>query len=417
MGKLIGIATHFNPDPDGIGCIWLLDRFGKGEFEDPDNFELRYWPAGVPPEGLTAEQWEDERGILAVDTGLGVCDNHSPKARELGLSSMDLVAQRLGIFTDPALQRILRIIRAQDLDGISDGSEDARLMGLFTMIRGWRITRNQPDRDVRRYSQDEVIGHACDCLDAIYAYERDQAQAFKDLGNARWRTVEVERGGKRTSLTVMSIVSGAYSASRVCRFGDPDREIPRADVVIVFQPDKEGSQIFGKNSHSPRKRVTLELAATYLRTRECLRRERDLPGDLPEDRPWRALRATDVPGIPEWHFAFSQVHVLNRSLSNPAMPLSILKRGEIFNLVCDAVGGQLPTGCPCRNEERPFCGKSACSFYLLHLPLCKFFRKREYEAQELAAATLARPVLTVVEGTKSVVAPETPERSAGDSSS
>jgi hypothetical protein len=108
------ILTHESPDLDATLCIWLLRRFGESRYPAIKTASLMFVPAGMIPDDLHPDQLELERGILAVDTGGGRLDTHAREGvvdpQRQGKAAAQLVAEDLGVATDPALEKVLIIL-------------------------------------------------------------------------------------------------------------------------------------------------------------------------------------------------------------------------------------------------------------------------------------------------------------------
>lgn len=116
--KIKKIVTHLRPHADELVALMLLRKFPEGEEKFPGvkNAEISFLKTGELPDGKTAEDFSD---TLFLGCGGGMFDEHatSKKERSEGETCATLVARKLGIDKDKALEKILHFIKEEDLGG------------------------------------------------------------------------------------------------------------------------------------------------------------------------------------------------------------------------------------------------------------------------------------------------------------
>lgn len=133
------IVTHLNPDLDALTAVWLLRRFGGGDFETAD---VAFIPAG---ETYRAAPVDSDPDVVHVDVGLGKFDHHQIDKRTSAaeLVYQWLVNQEPKLALDEALKRLVAVAVGIDY-GAGDLSypeaADDRYNFLFNerqIIGGW----------------------------------------------------------------------------------------------------------------------------------------------------------------------------------------------------------------------------------------------------------------------------------------
>ena len=139
------IITHENPDLDAILSSLLLKLFGEEKFPGVSKAKMEFVSAGVLYKGENAQNLL-EQGIITVDTGGGQFDTHPDENNKvdrakLNRSASDLVAEYLGILSDPQWKLIIEYTRIHDSTGVSLISSDQihHLISIQSILNGLKI--------------------------------------------------------------------------------------------------------------------------------------------------------------------------------------------------------------------------------------------------------------------------------------
>lgn len=218
--RIVLLVTHEHPDLDALLSLWLLRRFGEERYPGITQVPVQFFPAGVLPDDLPPEVLERDRGILAVDTGGGRLDTHSragvvDRARQNTCAAM-LVAKDLGVASHPSLDKLLRFVTLQELEGRSIASHDPidHLVALPNLVRGLHLLYPQaPER---------VLEQVFTLFDAMRVTEDEWTQALADA-SLGLRQVLADSG-----LMLLALQSDASAATRAARFLGADVVIHRS---------------------------------------------------------------------------------------------------------------------------------------------------------------------------------------------
>lgn len=142
------VVLHHMPDVDAIVGAWLYTRFCK----EINNF--LFWSGG--PETLPQGE-----GFIAIDIGGGKFDHHPPQ-KFPGECAATLVAKKIEIDKDPALQEILEYTVKNDLQGIRS---------LLDFADFTRCINQQYPEDPER-----TLKIGFEILDALYDYFQSEIQ-------------------------------------------------------------------------------------------------------------------------------------------------------------------------------------------------------------------------------------------------
>ena len=380
-------AVHYSPDFDCGVCRFLLVEFGRQHFPGIESSKIIAWDAGPAPEGMTAEQWRYERGVLATDVGCGLLDNHNPQFKDMGVSSADLVAQAIARFQDPTLKNILDFCRIQDLEGKGFDTERKNYLSMITVlnqIRGWNLL--YPD------DPEKVVNLMVDAIRGIYAMEKDRLDAFSDFEEAEIR--EIELGGDGRLIRVARIVSESTKADDASRMGGPENDPKRrCSVAIVYNPRRKWTRIISTRD--------IDLTAVYLRLviMEAMYTKTDLVNNNIE----RLTQLGSVPEVDHIYFAKSNL-ILNGSFTRPHAKTMEIYPNRQMDVVCAALELRVPAGMECAGDKP--CVKQDCLFFDLRLDACHeyrdqryrdFLKRKEQKEAEEAAAKKKAPVVPIEE--------------------
>ncbi|MDB5254442.1 MAG: hypothetical protein JWL80_508 [Parcubacteria group bacterium] len=124
------IALPTRPQTDTIIAIMILKRFGEKFFpgiKDADYMLLPRLPEGESEETLA------KKGIILIDIGKGAFDHHT---RSLQTTASGLIAEYLGVRSNPALHKLIQLAERCDFYGKGTISLDSldRAFGISGLI-------------------------------------------------------------------------------------------------------------------------------------------------------------------------------------------------------------------------------------------------------------------------------------------
>lgn len=341
--KYTEIATHIRPHLDEIAAIWLLRKFGDGRFPGAGAAKVTFTTARqLAARGGSAEQLE-RQGILLLGIGGGRFDEHPTAEREKRSEecAATLVAKELGVDGDPALQKILRFVRAIDVEGSASPFDVSYLV---------KVMHNQlPDHPER------VISWAMAALDAKYHEQEQFLRVLKPEFEAKAQVEEI-RVGNRTERLV-AIQSDLENIHKYAR----SESGARAAVVIQR---RSGGNVSIHGDKKPG--VDLNETAKLLRLAEQAAKGRIVTSD---DE--RLTSEGQVPGAEEWFYHKRGQMLLNGSLTAPDVPPTHLSLDQIRELVLAGFD---------ETRLKPFCASSGrcvgdlCDWHRLNLERCRLLR-------------------------------------------
>ena len=130
MNEYRKIILPTRPQPDTIIAVFILQLLGREKFPGIQDAEFEVspvLPAGETPESLEA------KGTVVVDVGGGSLDHHAAKTKT---TASKLVAEHLGVASDPALTKLLAFAERDDFYGKGTVSNDPldRAFGLSGLV-------------------------------------------------------------------------------------------------------------------------------------------------------------------------------------------------------------------------------------------------------------------------------------------
>lgn len=371
-GKKI-IGTHHAPDLDAVASIYLWQNYGDEEAKESIvRLFLR--------EGDTALITPQLMGVTLFDRGRGEFDHHGGKNNE-GETTASLVAKKLGVAEDKAIQRLLAKVQRSDLQGeslafdasdiikcmqrlevpneeiielgiriVKDGVEFSKsnltrdnlaLQGIIKdflvdkrvippKFRGYldRLSNPRFERPFDLVEIQAVEGkEGNDFILKLLNYEyRDSQNYLKAIGEVRKAWKITRRGA-----TIVADISDNP------RFKDAARNVQEALITIQRRTNGQTGVFFDTE------RITDELIEAFLsmiRLEECLVQGRAIPKEDLRQPEW-------VEGIPEWYyFKAPQIpgkkkkpgrFILNGSLTAPDVPPSKIPMDTLRYLAEKAV--------------------------------------------------------------------------------
>jgi hypothetical protein len=337
------ILTHERPHLDEIVAIWLLRKFGEPRFPGIGTADVAFTSIRKLNEaGLKPEDYEAQ-GTLLLGIGGGRFDEHPTleEGRKAGDCATTLVAKELGVSDDPSLAKILRFVRAADVEGNASPFDVSYVVKLLHA----------------RYPEDphRVIEWALVAIEAKYEEQHRFFTVVKPEFDAKARVEEIEAGKRRLRVVIIdSDEDGIHKYAR-SEYG--------ARAAIVIQRRSSGNvAIFGNKQAG----VDLREAARLIRLAE--REAKGLPL-APEDE--RLLAEGYAPGAEEWFYHRQGQMLLNGSLTQADVPPTRLSLDRIAELV--KIGVDPDRVKPlCQSTGR--CVGDVCDWYAWQLARCARLR-------------------------------------------
>ena len=337
------ILTHERPHLDEIVAIWLLRKFGEQRFPGIAAATVTFTSLRKLAEaGLKPEDYE-AKGTLLLGVGGGRFDEHPTmeEGRKAGDCATTLVAKELGINDDPSLAKILRFVRAADVDGSASPFDISYVVKL--------LHARHPDDPNR------VIEWALVAIEAKYQEQLRFFTVVKPEFDAKAKVEEIAVGQRRLRIvTIDSDEDGIHKYAR-SEYG--------ARAAIVIQRRSSGNvAVFGNKQAG----VDLREAAKLIRLAEREAKGFDL---APEDE--RLLAEGYAPGAEEWFYHKQGQMLLNGSLTQADVPATRLSLDRIAELVKIGIDpGRIKPLC----ESTGRCVGDVCDWYAWSLARCAKLR-------------------------------------------
>jgi len=338
------ILTHERPHVDEIVAIWLLRKFGEQRFPGVGTATVsftsirRLAEAGLKPEDYEA------RGTLLLGIGGGRFDEHPTleQDRKTGDCATTLVAKELGVSDDPSLAKILRFVRAADVEGNASPFDISYVVKL--------LHAKHPDDPHR------VIEWALVAIEAKYQEQLRFFTVVKPEFDAKAGIEEVTDGKRRLRMvTIDSDEDGIHKYAR-SEYG--------GRAAIVIQRRASGNvAVFGSKQAG----VDLREAAKLIRLAEREAKGLKLAAD---DE--RLLAEGYAPGAEEWFYHRQGQMLLNGSLTQADVPATRLSLDRIAELVKTGVDSTRLKPL-CQSTGR--CVGEVCDWYAWSLARCVKLRR------------------------------------------
>jgi len=299
------IMIPSRPHPDVIVGIFLLIKFGAEKYPGVENAVIdicQELSAGDTAESL------NKKGVLLLDVGKSKFDHHGK-----GKNLSQLIAEDLGISTNPAVAKILAYAERDDKFGLGTVSKDIldKAFGLSGLVASLNKTEINPDK-VLKIVLPLLEAHLQEEIRRTEELPREFENKLKE-GTAE--VFEIKNGKKIFKAVVLesdnlSMQGWLKSAGGI-----------KADVVC--QRNKDG---FTNILTKPLKNIDLRWTTAYLRKAEAEIRERKLTCST-----FDLMREGKVPEIPEWYYDKATNSVLNGGAS----PKGILPTAIPFETIRD----------------------------------------------------------------------------------
>jgi hypothetical protein len=299
------LLTHERPHLDEIVAIWLLRKFGEQRFPGSGTAAVSFTSVRKLAEaGLKPEDYE-ARGMLLLGVGGGRFDEHPTleEGRKAGDCATTLVAKELGISDDPALAKILRFVRAADVEGNASPFDVSYVVKLL-----------HP-----RFPTDphKVIEWALVAIEAKYEEQRRFFTVVKPEFDAKAKVEEIAVGQRRLRMvTIDSDEDGIHKYAR--------SEYGARAAVVIQRRAKGNVAVFGNKQAG----VDLREAAKLLRLAEQAAK-----GQMVTTDEERLTAEGQVPGAEEWFYHKQGQMLLNGSLTQADVPATRLGLDQIAELV------------------------------------------------------------------------------------
>jgi len=338
------LLTHERPHLDEIVAIWLLRKFGEQKFPGAATAKVSFTSVRKLNEaGLKPDDY-DARGILLLGIGGGRFDEHPTleEGRKAGDCATTLVAKELGISDDPALAKILRFVRAADVEGNASPFDISYVVKL--------LHARYPDDPHR------VIKWALVAIEAKYQEQVRFFTVVKPEFDAKAKVEEVAVGQRR--LRVVSIDSDEDGIHKYAR-----SEYGARAAVVIQRRSTGNVAVFGNKQAG----VDMREAAKLLRLAEQAANGRTVTTD--EER---LVADGQVPGAEEWFYHKQGQMLLNGSLTQADVPPTRLSLDRITELV--KIGIDPARLKPlCQSTGR--CIGNVCDWYAWSLARCVNLRR------------------------------------------
>jgi len=308
------IVNHFGPDLETGFCDYLLLNTREAENKYPGirNAKIKFVSVNQKLDDYTEN--EILHRYIHVDCG-GVDYDHHQDGADTLCCSADKILLDLGI-KDPAIFKISRVIRSNDLNGTA--VSDAIGLDLFTIIRGANL----------RYPDDPeiVVEKMMDLFEDLYEHFIDVVQAEKDLD--KLRVTEVKEGDR--VFRIGSIYSDAANIVPVIR----KEGGASLDIVIV-----QNSEDYARILKSSQSKASMKMITTSVCFEEIFASE--LGCRLTMKEILEELKTKNrIQGIPHWYlFKFRQL--INGGPKNPDAPPTSLNLGQLLRCVINALKEQI----------------------------------------------------------------------------
>ncbi|MFZ2769953.1 MAG: hypothetical protein WAZ50_02425 [Minisyncoccia bacterium] len=283
-----GIALPTRPQPDTIIAIFILKHFGEEKFNGVSTAEYVLLPR--IPEGQTEESLNAE-GVFLFDIGGGVFDHHN-KAVQTTASS--LIAEYLGVKTNPALSKLLQYAERDDFYGKGTISTDPldRAFGLSGLIGSLN----------KKYVKDStpVIDIVLPLIEAFYAEEEKRAfempkELNEKLQSGKAETFNVRQRGKNLKCILIETDNTSMAGFLRSKLGGG------FDVVAIRLPSGHTNILT-----RPMQKVDLRSLAVLIRIQETEAQGIVLDGD-----PETFSHTGTLKEAPEWYYDGATNSILN----------------------------------------------------------------------------------------------------------
>ena len=342
--RFAGILTHERPHLDEIVAVWLLRKFGEQRFPGVASATVSFTSARkLADAGAKPEDYE-ARGVLLLGIGGGRFDEHPTmeEGRKADDCATTLVARELGISEDPSLAKILRFVRAADVQGNASPFDISYVVKLLHS----------------RYPADpsRAIEWALVAIEAKYEEQLRFFTVVKPEFDAKARVEEATVGQRRLKMvTIDSDEDGIHKYAR-SEYG--------ARAAVVIQRRSTGNVVVFGNKQAG---VDLREAAKLVRLAEQAAK-----GQVVTTDEGRLTAEGQVPGAAEWFYHQQGQMLMNGSLTQTDVPATRLGLDQIAELVKVGID---PTRLKPLCQSTGRCIGDVCDWYGWSLARCVALRR------------------------------------------
>ncbi len=295
------------PQADTLLSIFLLRKFGEKMFPGVSTADITFsahMSADVDTNALL------EQGTLALDIGGGELDHHNKEKVTLS----ELVARKLGMDRDPALEKIVEYVRRDDMYGKGTISKDPidrafGLSGLLTNLNKVHGTNHM-----------KIVDILLPLIDAHHVEEyRRTTEMPKEveerLKNGKAESFMVKQRDK--SLKVIIIESDNPSMSGYLR-----SQLGGAHDVVAQWSSSGHLNILTR----PVKKVDLRSLAAVIRATEMQEKGMDAPIN-------ELAKTGKIESIPEWYFDPATNSIQNGGMAPKDVPATKVEKMALKKLL------------------------------------------------------------------------------------
>jgi hypothetical protein len=310
------IIIPTRPHPDVIVGIFLLTKFGTEKYPGIKDASIDIWqelPAGDT--NLSLEQ----KGVLLLDLGKGKFDHHDTQK-----NLAQLIAEDLGIASDPSVAKILNYAERDDKHGLGTISKDPldKAFGLSGLIAS--LNKTETDHE-------KIVKIVLPLLEAHHAEEKRRTQEIpqefeKKLAEGKAEIFEVKQSKKNLKVVVLESDNLSMAGWLKSVQGQ------KADVVC--QRKTSG---FTNILTRPMKMVDLRWLAAYLRKAEAEMRDRKLLCST-----FDLMKDGKIQEVPEWYYDRATNSVLNGGASPRGILPTAIPMETVIDILKEALAQEPP---------------------------------------------------------------------------
>jgi hypothetical protein len=271
------IVTHYSPDIDAVGAVWVLKRFSPEYFDA----KLDFVPAGEKISPKKSRSFD----VVHVDTGLGPFDHHQSNNYTSAARLVWDALKKERELVDEAVERVVDLVTAYDQAVFlrwDEAMEDRAEMAIYHVIDGWKAA--YPGKN-RKYVEWGMI-----YFDGLYQAIKSKIAAKKTIEEkgAEFKT----RWGKGVAIETKN--------DKVLEIAE------KMGYAVVVKREKDG----------------------FLRIYSRADKGVDLTGA------YEKFKKLDP--LATWYLHPSKCLLLNGSRKKPGMKPSTLALGEVVKIISDS---------------------------------------------------------------------------------
>ncbi len=309
-GPFQKIILPTRAQPDTIVAIFILKKFGGSLFPAVERATVEVWQA--LPAGET-ENTLLEKGVIAIDIGGGTFDHHRPGGKT---TASNLVAEKLGVKENPALQKLLEYAERDDFFGKGTISTDQldRAFGLSGLVAA--LNKSFVKNPAR------VVETILPLLEAHYEEEVRRTEKLPKEFEEKLKSGKAEVFAVRQrdkNLKVVIIDSDSASMPGFLR----SQNGGRFDVVTQWMPSEHVNILTRPTKHVDRRSL-----AGLLRTEES-----KSSGKSPNVDIHYLAKTGRLPEVPEWYYDQATNSIQNGGLNPKEIEKTKISRFSMRKLL------------------------------------------------------------------------------------